>query len=172
MKEANHISPGYPVYTRVYIYITVLVIWYYRIIMITTRLLFILIMIWLSPLSLLSPLQSLSLVLLLSRDTRRICISAAAVIFKMRDTRVKLINAHMLYIHIYNCEIVACATIRRGWHNNDDSERDWSRSRLSFGWWSDPSFYECLVLTCEREERIEGLPFRIHELFTDHPPFG
>lgn len=28
------------------------------------------------------------------------------------------------------------------------------------------------VLMCEREERIKGLPFRIHELFTDHPPFG
>lgn len=42
MKEAAAI-PGYPVYTRVYIYIAVLVIWYYRIIMITTRLLFILI---------------------------------------------------------------------------------------------------------------------------------
>jgi len=50
MKKAATIL-GYPVYTRVYIYITVLIIWYYCIIMITTWLLFILIIILLLPLS-------------------------------------------------------------------------------------------------------------------------
>lgn len=118
--------PGYLVYTRVYICITVLVIWYYRIIMITTRLLFILIMILL-PLSPLSPLQS-SLhryhLYYRYRETRGAY--ALQWFSKWHDTRARL--THECVYTIYNIHItiaiVACATIWRGWHDNDDSERD------------------------------------------------
>jgi len=167
MKEAVTI-PGYPVYTRVYIYITVLVIWYYCIIMITMRLLFIWIINLLLPLSLLSPLKS-SLhryhLYYRYRETRGAYAFGAIVILKM-IRHAGQINKHAYAIYTYTIAIVACATIRRGWHDNDDSERDWSRSRLSLNCRSD-SFYECEESNkreCEREKWIKGLPFRIHEL--------
>jgi len=145
MKEATTI-PGYPVYigTHVYtLYITVLVIWYYCIIMITTRLLFIWIINLLLTLSLLSPLKS-SLhryhLYYRYRETRGAYVFGAIVIFKM-IRHADQINKLAYAIYTYTIAIVACATIRRGWHDNDDSERDWSRSRLSFNCRSD-SFYE------------------------------
>lgn len=134
-----------------------------------------LIIILLLPLSLLSPVENhrynvITCTIAIAKHEERIRVRGATVIFKMVRHAGQINKRAYIYIHI---QLRSSLALR---YDEDDTIMMIQRTRfkvaprLSFGCRSDP-FYECeeRVLkkkkkTCEREEWIKGLPFRIYEL--------